>query len=283
MIIDHTVLSLKRRHEYVSEDAYHVPKKMRFPFFAAVVNGGSMSVPQSRVAEFSTCIVQRLVASFEELGSSPDAFVRMFDQAEQEVEIRFPHQPIGATAACVSLTKEGVLNIAHIGDCRLARYAKDNFDGMDRLTHDHNADRKEELDRLQPFVKSGSFQIRLCGEWTPILDFRKRRLHYFETQRGWSDHSLRSTRAFGHPQFRPAVTHEPCVQTQQIDPNEPALYALSSKEGYKIVRKVFHRLQDRRETDVSLEQAEGLAREFFAQKPKGPKQDITIIFFKVSP
>lgn len=283
MTIDHAIVATAKKRLAISEDAYAIAHASGQPFVASVVDGHGFHAQKKDVADFAQFVASQLVDDVRQ-SADVEVFPKWFDEVQQAVEDRFPDQWIGAAAACLSVDASSVLHLAHVGDCRLYRYAPTHFEGAERLTRDHTPDHKEEKKRLEEICRCGDFCVMRHGENIPLFNLAEYRLHFLEKQVGFSRDSLSYTRGFGHPNFRPALTHEPDVQSIELIPGIPNIFALCSDGGKKVVRHVFRRLQQQEmDTTVDLATLSQMAEEKLAERPKGPKHDVTIIFFKVTP
>lgn len=283
MEIEHAIVAAAKKGNPISEDAYAIRNASGEPFVASVVDGRGFHASRHEVANLAQFIASELVSDLKQ-DANPDILPKWFDEVQDEIEHRFPNTPIGAAAACLIVDRSHILRLAHIGNCRLFRYAPEHFEGIERLTKDHTPGRKQEKKRLEEFCQSGNFCVIRHGQDIPMIDLSEDRLHFLDQHVGYSEDSLSYTRGFGHPRFRPALTHEPEVCTFELPQGTANIFALSSHGGSRIVRYVFRRLQQQElDTTVSLETLSQMAKDRISEKLKGPKDDTTVIFFKVSP
>lgn len=283
MTIEHAIVAAAKKRRPISEDAFAVVHASGEPFIASVVDGRGFRVGRHEVANLAQFIASELVDDLKE-NPDPNALPRWFDEVQDAVAHRFPNLSIGASAACLVVDRSSRLHLAHVGNCCLLRYAPERFEGVERLSHDHTPHLEKEKKRLDRYCRMGNFRVIRHGHDIPLLDMSEDRLHYLEPGVGYSRHSLSYTRGFGHANFRPALTHAPEVCAVELPQDTTNIFALCSHGGSKIVNQVFRRLQ-RQEQDVSinLEQLSQMANDCIKEKLKGPKDDTTIIFFKVSP
>lgn len=285
MRVQHAVLSIPKRHQTVSGDAHQVREDLAYPFVASVARAHGFLVLPQQIARFARSISVELVRE----GMFPTDVSEMtplsFDGIECALREVFPEPGLGAAAACVSVDLHGCLRIAHLGNCRLFQYDPARFEGIVQLTEDHTPAHPAEEVRLQAYTDPPNrFYLKRHGEYFPPIDLSHVRLHVREEQDATISRSLRCTRGFGHALFRPAVSHEPEVQTFALRKDVPSLFALCTAGGSKLTRNVFRDFwQSGKQEIPSIDDIASLAHVKSAKKTKGPKHDTTIIFFRISP
>ncbi|MCX6715336.1 MAG: hypothetical protein NTX72_06010 [Candidatus Uhrbacteria bacterium] len=283
MAIEHAIVAAAKKRGTISEDAYAVAHTSGEPFVASVVDGRGFHARRHEVADLAQFIASELVCDLQQ-DANPDMLPKWFDEVQDAVEHRFPNIPMGASAACLIVDRSRVLRLAHVGNCRLFRYAPEHFEGAERLTKDHTPGLEKEKRRLEGFCQTGNFRVIRHGQDIPLIDVAEDRLHFLEQCVGYSRDSLSYTRGFGHARFRPALTHEPEICTFELPQDTVNIFALCSHGGSRIVRHVFRRLQQMElDATVTLEMLSQMAKDRIDEKPKGPRDDTTIIFFKVLP
>lgn len=271
MKVQYTVVSMPSDKGSLSEDAYIV--KEGNPFFAAIADGHGFS---PRVPDFATRVVECLC---ELVVLQSNSFGEAFDATAAHVTEEFCGDAvgkivpkIGAVASCLTVDR-GRIHLAQAGDCRLY-VATDFSQGFTRLTQDHNCHHSQERERLQPFIDSGRFAI-----WPPFVDenyseLPRRRLSKYE--RNELIVGILPTRAFGDWNYRPALTHEPEVQSFELSSVTPgSVFALCSDGGNRYVERVFAEIRGN-STQVSVADLEGLTRSHLAFLA----DDVTIIYFR---
>lgn len=283
MNIAHSVVAVPKKDRPISEDAHAIIVGSSQCVFATVVDGHGFHERRSDVAAFSKFVANQLALQAQRHKDLSD-MPAWFEDVQNSVKDRFSERALGAAAACLFVDKAGSLKLAHAGDCRLFCFDAMRTDGTTQLSEDHVPEHPVERGRLSVVCEPSKFSIRTRGADIPLPGFSQKRLHYFEKLYGWSRKSLRYTRGFGHPSFRPAFTHEPDVQEIPFEIGSTHIFALCSDGGTKAVRHVFRELWQNGTADtVGVQELATLANDKLLEGPKCPKHDATIIFFKVFP
>ncbi len=283
--IEYAAVVAHKKCRPASQDAYAVqmPEGEK-PFLATIVDGHGHIEAHEIVAAFSTHVAHALQmhANTDPLFSDASAW---FHHVQHVVEQKFGTHRVGATAACVSVNmhaRTGV--VAYVGDCRLHRFSPQAEHATERLTEDHVPEQEQEKARLTACIQA-KFLLLQHKNLLIEQNASKMRLHFFDTPHGWSKKSLRATRGFGHPDFRPAFVAEPDIVTFTYASDTPTLFALCSSGGSNIVQHVFSRLTEQFSDPLAIRTTElaEIAHARLAERLRGPKRDTTIIFFRISP
>lgn len=283
MKIEQAVVAVTKRGKPVSRDARILHALSENIRFAAIASSRGYKGKDADGALFA----QRAVVSLLEeatKNASATAIPDWFAATQSALQREFSQHALGASALCVMIKPDDQMVVAHAGHCRLFRFHPENPDGACLITQDHTPDHKGEETRLAETLRLGKIAVMKHGEHFPPILEEKRYLHYLIPRYGWSKERIRCTRGFGYPHFLPAVTHDPDVQTLQIQPDKTQFFALCTTGSTKAVLYAFKQIQGTLDPyRFHVEDLVEMVRTKLMEKPKGPKHDVTIIFFRISP
>jgi len=261
------VASPKSGEEF-SEDAHLVvPSRGEMPFLAVVIDthhrGTHNRAQAHRVAKV-------LVDGFREgFGSGrSDKMIAGLDVADRL--LLYDHPDFGAVVTGVEIFGD-VMRVAQLGDTCMYASAW-NERGFELLTTPHTAGDVSELRRMEPFLASGYFQVRV--EVTDgVVHHRLYRKSWF----GWKRCGIIPTRALGDKLFRPALTPDPEVFELDLTKMAPrTLYVLCSDGAQRAVERVFARVRGRASM-ISLKEVSAIAQQGLSFHHD---DDATMIFFR---
>lgn len=269
MRVEHKVVTRTATRHPHSEDAYKVSRGSSKRFVVAVSDGHGKDECSEHASMLSRRVAKDLVHEYL-ARQDVSRFPEICAVVQRKIEHEFRKIPVGAVATCVVVTETG-LTIAQVGDCVVMKFTPTAERFADRLTQDHSPDHPSEVVRLRAIYETGLFKpdIRVKGNYCIT------RLKCVKEGVG----TMGPSRSFGDPDFCPAVISEPEVTSIDFISNDE-LYAICSDGGEDTVRSVFHRLK---EEDVSMNEQfmETVERFAFEQMPIRPRDDITIVFFRV--
>lgn len=280
MKIEQLVVTTKANHKIYSEDSYYVSEEVQENgwFFAVVTDGHG---PQ----QFSTSIVRYAdyvaVNLYEEFMKSKDesGFNLVFDAVAKRAENHFGKVSYGATALCIALRKtDSFFTVAHVGDCRLYRFASENMSGNFQLTADHHVENPNESQRIRVCSSVCQVQAIAYGKHPD-----KRSIMRLAVGNNEEIKMIVPTRGFGDYDFHPVYTHVPEVRKITFESMHFNLFALCSDGGAEVVRNVFKNLDVTCLENFSFTVMEVIKETAEIYMPKRPVDDITIIFFLVHP
>ena len=278
MKVEFAPVYVARHDRKVSGDAYCVGSS---PFLATITDAHGSKEKLDDVAALAQIISVQLEQRFSKDGTLQNAEL-YFDAVQEFVENAVDFS--GLSAVATSLLVQDRIFLAQAGDVRLYGYDREAFEGSRKLTRDHNPDHPDEENRLQPYYDSGKFVAMKKGLHYGGFDLRRRRLHIFEEiSNNWSTYYTRVTRGFGNQQFRPAFTHKPQSIEIPFDPGTFPVYGFCSDGGNKIVKKVFHKLKDEGLNTEDPNRLAEMAQAMIDEAGGHPKNDVTIIFFRIAP
>lgn len=269
MRVEHKIVTRTASRHRISEDNHLVLNIPRRPFFAIVADGHGLDFQTEQTVRLARQIVMdfgRLFAGSQD----PTNFRQICDEVQRNVKKTFRKIPVGAVATSVSVSEKSV-TIVQIGDCVVLKFTPDAAYSNRRLTQDHEPNNPSEILRIRPFYQDGKFEPHIESSG----NFCVSRLYCKKTGA-----TAAFTRSFGDPDFRPIVTHEPEVKLIDHESHDE-LYAVCSDGGEDTVRLVFRRLKDEcvPRGDGFMETVEQIALE---ELPDRPRDDITIVFFRVT-
>lgn len=256
-----------------SEDASYVSMGQKTMFVAAVADGHGPDLQTEHTQELSRLVARMFVQEYKTHPVPAMAFPAVCDSVQRRVEKTFRRIPVGAVATCVAVD-EDKLTIAQVGDCVVLKFTPEHERFVRRLTSDHHPNRPDEITRLRPLYKKDSpngFDPHISddGATTRIMRFVN----------GSAKDYLSVSRSFGDPDFRPATINAPEVLSFDHT-SADELYAVCSDGGEDTVRLTFRRLFDKKTpmNDSFMQAVEEIATDVM---PMRPRDDITIIFFRV--
>lgn len=269
MRVEHKIVTRTASRHRISEDnhlALNIPGR---PFFAIVADGHGSDIQTEQTVRLARQVVMdfgRLFAGSQD----PINFPQICDEVQRNIKKTFRKIPVGAVATSVSVSEKSV-TIIQIGDCVVLKFTPDAVYSNHRLTQDHEPNNSSEILRIRPLYQDGKVDSYIDSSGT----FCVTRLYCKKTGA-----SVAFTRSFGDPDFRPVVTHEPEVRSIDHE-SDDELYAVCSDGGEDVVCRTFIRLKKESvpRDDEFMETVERIASE---ELPDRPRDDITIVFFRVT-
>ena len=251
--------------ERVSEDAFACAAVGAHSFIVVVVDAHGQS---NRVAaELAAFTAKALVEQYSCVDTVV-SYSQLFLAVQQEVIKGFSALLNGAVATCFIVDHDKVI-VAHVGNCRVYSFDAQTLEAA-AWTKDHDLENPLEAKRLKPFFVRGTFApVLYRGRWRLFANANKNKS---------SSVSLLSTRGFGNPDFHPAFTYLPEVQTVPLDLSQQHLFAITTDGGVEIVRRTF--IWAKMLSLTSLQGVVGTARR---RAPEVLEDDALIVFLEISP
>lgn len=268
MRVEHKTVKRTAARHRESEDCQLIAEIKGQPFFVVVADGHGPDLYTNTTQHLALRVVTEFGCLFIQ---NPDvsAFPALCDEVQARIEKTFQKIPVGAVATCVVAGEQGI-TIAQVGDCVVLKFTPNDPFFVNRLTQDHSPDHPGEIQRMRPFYRSGAFEpsIRQKGNFSITRILCKK-----------TGSTAAFSRSFGDPDFRPITTHEPEVKSIDYS-SDDELYAVCSDGGEDTVRIVFRRLKDECVPmgDSFMDVVTRFAQE---EMPLRPRDDITIVFFRV--